>query len=116
NLLGPILCCRHGIPEIVRAGGGSVVNMSSGAALRGASPKHFYTAAKGGIVSLTRALAGAYAKQNVRVNAICAGRIQTERIERYYGSARRKGLVEDRQDAAGRVKEYPFWVGQPEDI
>ena len=116
NLLGPILCCRHAIPEIIRAGGGAVVNMSSGAALRGGSPAHIYTAAKGGILSLTRALAGAYAKNNVRVNAICAGRILTERITRSYGTPDAAGPVADRQDAAGRSKEYPFWVGMPEDI
>jgi len=116
NLLGPILCCRYGIPEIIKSGGGAVINMSSGAALRGSSPSHMYTSAKGAILSLTRALAGAYAKQNVRVNAICAGRILTERIKRSYGSEGSKGLVVDRQDAAGRAKEYPFWVGQPEDI
>lgn len=116
NLLGPILMCRHGIPRIVEAGGGTVVNMSSGAALRGPSPSHIYTAAKGGIISLTRALAGAFATQNVRVNAICAGRILTERITTRYGTPAREGPVADRQDAAGRVKEYPFWVGPPEDI
>ncbi len=116
NLLGPILMCRHAIPRIVAAGGGAVVNMSSGAALRGASPSHVYTAAKGGIISLTRALAGAFAKDNVRVNAICAGRILTERITSRYGTPLRQGPVADRQDAAGRVKEYPFWVGKPEDI
>jgi NAD(P)-dependent dehydrogenase (short-subunit alcohol dehydrogenase family) len=116
NLLGPILMCRHGIPQIVAAGGGAVVNMSSGAALRGASPAHIYTAAKGGIVSLTRALAGAFVKDNVRVNAICAGRILTERITSRYGTPERAGPVVDLQDAAGRVKEYPFWVGSPEDI
>jgi NAD(P)-dependent dehydrogenase (short-subunit alcohol dehydrogenase family) len=108
--------CRYSIPRIVEAGGGAVVNMSSGAALRGASPSHIYTAAKGGIVSLTRALAGAYAKHNVRVNAICAGRILTERITSRYGTPAAAGPVIDKQDAAGRVKEYPFWVGQPEDI
>jgi NAD(P)-dependent dehydrogenase (short-subunit alcohol dehydrogenase family) len=90
--------------------------MSSGAALRGASPAHIYTAAKGGIVSLTRALAGAFVKDNVRVNAICAGRILTERITGRYGTPERAGPVVDLQDAAGRVKEYPFWVGSPEDI
>jgi NAD(P)-dependent dehydrogenase (short-subunit alcohol dehydrogenase family) len=116
NLLGPILMCRHGIPRIIAGGGGSVVNMSSGAALRGASPAHIYTAAKGGIVSLTRALAGAFVKHNVRVNAICAGRILTERITSRYGTPDRAGPVVDLQDAAGRSKEYPFWVGSPEDI
>lgn len=116
DLLGPILCCRHGIPEIIKAGGGTVVNMSSGAALRGGSPSHIYTAAKGAILSLTRALAGAYAKNNVRVNAICAGRILTDRITSNYGTPGRPGPIADRQDAAGRSKEYPFWVGQPEDI
>jgi NAD(P)-dependent dehydrogenase (short-subunit alcohol dehydrogenase family) len=116
DLLGPILCCRHGIPEIIRAGGGAVINMSSGAALRGGSPSHIYTAAKGAILSLTRALAGAYAKNNVRVNAICAGRILTERIIGNYGTPDKAGPVADRQDAAGRSREYPFWVGQPEDI
>ncbi len=116
DLLGPILCCRHAIPHIVKAGGGAVVNMSSGAALRGGSPSHIYTAAKGGVLSLTRALAGAFAKNNVRVNAICAGRILTERITRSYGTPDQPGPVNDRQDAAGRSKEYPFWVGKPEDI
>ncbi len=116
DLLGPILCCRHAIPEIIKAGGGTVVNMSSGAALRGGSPAHIYTSAKGAIVSLTRALAGAYAKNNVRVNAICAGRILTERITSSYGTPDKPGRVADRQDAAGRSKDYPYWIGQPEDI
>jgi NAD(P)-dependent dehydrogenase (short-subunit alcohol dehydrogenase family) len=115
DLLGTINCCQQAIPAIVRAGGGAVVNMSSGAALRGASPAHIYTAAKGGIVSLTRALAGTYAKQNVRVNAICAGRILTERILARYGTPDAPKPAEDQQ-ADERVKEYPFWVGKPEDI
>lgn len=116
DVLGPMLCCRHAIPRIIEAGGGAVINMSSGAALRGASPAHVYTAAKGAILSLTRALAGAYARDNVRVNAICAGRILTERITSRYGTPEHAGPVVDLQDAAGRVKEYPFWVGAPEDI
>jgi NAD(P)-dependent dehydrogenase (short-subunit alcohol dehydrogenase family) len=117
NLRGTMLCCRHVIPRIVAAGGGTVVNMSSGAALRGASPLHVYTAAKGAIVSLTRALAGAYVQQNVRVNAICAGRIQTERNVRKYGrDGMGGGSVVDRQPAAERVKDYPLWVGEPIDI
>jgi len=115
DLLGTINCCQHAIPAMVRGGGGVIVNMSSGAALRGASPAHIYTAAKGGIVSLTRALAGTYAKGNVRVNAICAGRILTERILSRYGTPDAPRPAEDQQ-ADERVKDYPFWVGKPEDI
>ncbi len=116
DVRGAMLVCRHGIPELVKAGGGSVVNMSSGAALRGSSPKHVYTAAKGAILSFTRALAGTYAKDNIRANAICAGRILTDRILNNYGTADAPGPVADRQDAASRVRDYPFWVGRPEDI
>jgi NAD(P)-dependent dehydrogenase (short-subunit alcohol dehydrogenase family) len=116
DLRGAMLCCRHAIPELVRAGGGAVVNMSSGAALRGASPAHIYTSAKGAILSFTRSLAGAYAQNNVRANAICAGRILTERITSKYGTPDAPGPVADRQDAGGRVREYPFWVGRPGDI
>lgn len=116
DLKGTILCCRHVIPHIIAAGGGAVVNMSSGAALRGANPAHIYTAAKGAIISLTRTLAGSYAKHKVRANCICAGRINTERIRRSYGMPGKPGGAVDRQDASGQVKTYPFWVGEPEDI
>jgi NAD(P)-dependent dehydrogenase (short-subunit alcohol dehydrogenase family) len=111
-----MLCCRHGIPELIKAGGGSVVNMSSGAALRGGSSSHIYTAAKGAILSLTRALAGAYVKHGVRANAICAGRILTERTMRKYGLGGETAQIVDRQDGAGRAKAYPLWHGQPDDI
>ena len=77
---------------------------------------HIYTAAKGAIVSLTRSLAGTFARDNVRVNCICAGRINTERIRASYGMPGKPGAAPDRQDATGQVKTYPFWVGEPEDI
>ena len=116
DLKGTILCCKHAIPKIIVAGGGTVINMSSGAALKGASPAQVYTAAKGAIISLTRTMAGSYAKHNVRINCICAGRIDTARVRRTYGLPNRPGGVEDRQDSTGQAKIYPFWVGQPEDI
>lgn len=116
DLKGTMLACKHAIPKIIAAGGGTVINMSSGAALRGASPAQVYTAAKGAIVSLTRSMAGTYAKDNVRVNCICAGRIDTPRVRRTYGLPGRPGGIADPQDASGQVKTYPFWVGQPEDI
>lgn len=116
DLKGTMLCCRAVIPQMCAAGGGSIVNMSSGAALRGGSPAHVYTAAKGAILSLTRALAGAHAADNIRANAIASGRILTERILRTYGPPGGTGPVVDRQDAAGRVRTHPFWIGRPEDI
>lgn len=117
NLLGAMLSCRHGIPELIKAGGGTVINMSSGAALRGGSHAHMYTATKGAIISLTRSLAGAYVQQNIRVNAIAAGRIRTERtVGRYGATADAGGPVSDRQDGWKRVQEYPLWMGDPIDI
>lgn len=116
DLKGTMLACKHAIPKIVAAGGGTVINMSSGAALRGASPAQVYTAAKGAIVSLTRSMAGTYAKDNVRVNCICAGRIDTPRVRRTYGLPGRPGGMADPQDANGQIKSYPFWVGTAEDI
>lgn len=117
NLYGTMMCCRHVIPELIKAGGGTVVNMSSGAALRGGSPLHIYTSSKGAILSLTRALAGAYVHQGIRVNALCAGRIQTERnLIKYGAGGKGGGSIVDRQDAAGRTKDYPLWLGEPVDI
>jgi len=116
DLKGTMLACKHALPKIIAAGGGAVINMSSGAALRGASPAQVYTAAKGAIVSLTRSMAGTFAKHNVRVNCICAGRIDTPRVRRTYGLPGQPGGVADPQDASSQIRTYPFWVGKPEDI
>ncbi len=116
DVKGTMLACRHVIPQIVAAGGGAVVNMSSGAGLRGANPAHIYTAAKGAIISLTRALAGTYAKNNIRVNCICAGRTNTERVRATYGMPGKPGSAPDRQNVTEQLKTYPFWMGEPEDI
>ena len=115
DLKGTMLACRHAIPRIIAAGGGAVINMSSGAALRGASPAHVYTAAKGAIVSLTRA--GRRLREAQR-----ARELHLRRPDRHGARApdlrppRQAGRREDRQDATGQVKIYPFWVGKPEDI
>lgn len=112
DLLGTFLCCRHGIPELIKAGGGAVVNMSSGAALQGIYKGHVYTAAKGAILSLTRALAGQYSRHGVRVNAICPGLTVTERVIRMFGDPRKKPDSPQR----ALLEKYPFAVGDPEDI
>jgi NAD(P)-dependent dehydrogenase (short-subunit alcohol dehydrogenase family) len=116
DVRGTFLCCRHAIPEMIRAGGGAIVNMSSGAALRGASPHHVYTAAKGAILSLTRALAGTYARHGIRANVIASGRVMTERIIRQWGDLSAQADGRDPQDPVGRLRDYPFWVGEPEHV
>ena len=81
DLFGTWLCCRAGIPAIIATGGGSVINMVSNVALRGFKRLSAYTAAKGGVVSLTRAMAVEYAEHGVRVNAIAPSVTLTERLK-----------------------------------
>ena len=82
DLYGTFLGCRFGIPELIKAGGGSVINMSSNVALMGVAGRDCYTAAKGGIAAITRSLAVAYAPQKVRVNAIAPSATMTERVKK----------------------------------
>jgi NAD(P)-dependent dehydrogenase (short-subunit alcohol dehydrogenase family) len=71
-------CSRAILPPMAEQGHGSVINMSSVQALMGFGVDHLYTATKGAIVSLTRAMACEYGKHNVRINVICPGSIRTE--------------------------------------
>lgn len=80
ELLGAILSCRLAIPEMVKQGGGSIINMSSVVSLIGVPNLDFYTAAKGGISALTRTLAVQHAPHGIRVNAIAPGITMTERV------------------------------------
>jgi len=82
DLFGTFLGCRVGIPEIIRAGGGAVINMSSNVALMGIPGRDCYTAAKGGIAAITRSMAVEFAAQRVRVNAIAPSATMTERVRR----------------------------------
>ena len=116
DVKGSILACRYAIPKIIESGGGNVVIMSSGAALRGSGKAHVYAAAKGAIVSLTRNLAGAYAKHGVRVNAICSGRVNTQRVRETYGIPGQPGNSHDAMQVDETIKTYPFWFGEPEDM
>jgi NAD(P)-dependent dehydrogenase (short-subunit alcohol dehydrogenase family) len=79
-LYGTWLCSRRGIPEIIKAGGGSVINTASNVGLRGFKRLSAYTAAKGGVISLTRAMAVDFAEHSVRVNAIAPSITLTQRL------------------------------------
>ena len=78
NLKGVFLGCKFGIPALQRAGGGSVINTASFVALMGAATSQIaYTASKGGVLSMTREMAVEFARQNIRVNAVCPGPVET---------------------------------------
>ncbi len=82
DLFGTFLGCRVGIPEIIKSGGGSVINMSSNVALMGIAGRDCYTAAKGGVAAMTRSMAVEFAPHRVRVNAIAPSATMTDRVRK----------------------------------
>ena len=86
NTKGVFLCCKHGIPYLLERGGGSVINVASFVALVGAATSQIsYTASKGAVLSLSRELAVQFARQGVRVNALCPGPVETPLLLRIFG-------------------------------
>ena len=110
NLKGVYLGCKYAVPELIKAGGGSIVNTSSLAGLLGVGNVHAYTAAKGGVISLTRAVAMAYAAQKVRCNVICPGAVDTPMMAHVlHGSNPKLRQSFEKGHPIGRL-------GTPEDI
>ncbi len=103
DLYGTFLCSKIAIPEIIRDGGGSVINMSSNAALMGFT-SHCYSAAKGGISALTRSMAVDYAPQRIRVNAIAPSVTLTERV---------KKLMQDKPGIEKLGQQHLLGLGLP---
>src|SRR5437762_393658 len=109
DLRGVFLCMKHEIPLILKQGGGAIVNTSSGAGIIGIKGSPAYTAAKHGVIGLTRAAALDYAAQNIRINAVCPGYIDTAMMGRFTG-----GTPEGR---AKVIAEEPVGrMGKPEEI
>ena len=85
NTKGVFLCCKHGIPHLLERGGGSVINVASFVALAGAATSQIsYTASKGAVLSMSRELAVEFARQGVRVNALCPGPVETPLLMRLF--------------------------------
>ncbi|MBD1879711.1 SDR family oxidoreductase [Coleofasciculus sp. FACHB-T130] len=109
NLRGVFLCLKHEIPLMLKQGGGAIVNTSSGAGVKGFKGQAAYVAAKHGVVGLTKAAALDYAAQNIRINAVCPGIIDTPMMDRFSG-----GTSEGRERV---ISQEPIGrMGQPEEI
>jgi NAD(P)-dependent dehydrogenase (short-subunit alcohol dehydrogenase family) len=78
NLRSVFLCCKYGIPHLLEAGGGSIVNVASFVAVMGAAVSQIsYTASKGGVLAMSRELGVEFARRGIRVNALCPGPVNT---------------------------------------
>src|SRR5437016_1386610 len=110
NIKGVMFCCKYGIPELIKGGGGSVINIASFVALLGCSvPQDAYTASKGAIIALTKSLAVQFGPKGVRSNAICPGPIETPLLMEW--------LLKEPKEKAKRLNRIPMGrFGKPEDI
>lgn len=108
NVKGVFLGCKYGIPALRRAGGGSIINTASFVALLGAAtPQLAYTASKGAVLSMSRELSAIHARENIRVNALCPGPLQTELLMKYLNTEEKKQrrLVHIPMGRFGQAKE-----------
>ena len=86
NTKGVFLCCKHGIPHLQARGGGSVINVASFVAIVGAATSQIsYSASKGAVLSMSRELAVQFARENIRVNALCPGPVETPLLLNIFG-------------------------------
>jgi NAD(P)-dependent dehydrogenase (short-subunit alcohol dehydrogenase family) len=110
NVRSVFLCCKHGIPHLLDAGGGSVINTASFVAIKGAAISQIsYTASKGAVLALSRELAVEFAARGVRVNALCPGPVNTPLL--------RELFAHDPEAAAKRLVHIPMGrFGEPEEI
>jgi NAD(P)-dependent dehydrogenase (short-subunit alcohol dehydrogenase family) len=104
DVFGTFLCSKIGIPEIIKAGGGAVINMTSTLALAAVPGRDCYTAAKGAIAAMTRSMAVEYAKHKIRVNAIAPSVTLSERV---------KKLLAGSKDIEKLASLHLFGLGEP---
>jgi NAD(P)-dependent dehydrogenase (short-subunit alcohol dehydrogenase family) len=101
NTKSVFLCCKHGIPHLLENGGGSVINTASFVAVMGAATSQAsYTASKGAVLALSRELGVQFARQGVRVNALCPGPVNTPLLQELF--------AKDPEKAARRLVHLPM--------
>ena len=110
NLFGPLLGCRLAIPYMNQRGGGSIINTASIRSMIGTPGADAYTAAKGGVVTLTRALALQCAAQGIRVNAIAPGAVLTERVKKLMEQDNDSGPTQD------MIEKHLLGLGHPQQV
>ena len=110
NLTSVYLCCKYGIPYLLERGGGSVINTASFVAVMGSATSQIsYTASKGGVLAMSRELGVQFARQGVRVNALCPGPVNTPLLQELF--------AKDPERAARRLVHIPLGrFAEPEEM
>lgn len=120
NLTGVFLCCKHGIPKLLAAGGGSVINMGSISGLIGSATSQIgYAATKGAVIALTRDIAVELARRGVRANALCPGPVETPLALQLYADdaawqRRRVHIPAGRLGTPGEIAEAALFLASDE--
>jgi NAD(P)-dependent dehydrogenase (short-subunit alcohol dehydrogenase family) len=100
NVRSVFLCCKHGIPHLLEAGGGSVINTASFVAVMGAAVSQIsYTASKGAVLAMSREMGVEFARRGIRVNALCPGPVNTPLLQELF--------AKDEEQAARRLVHLP---------
>jgi NAD(P)-dependent dehydrogenase (short-subunit alcohol dehydrogenase family) len=110
NTKGVFLCCKHGIPHLLERGGGSVINVASFVAILGAATSQIsYTASKGAVLAMSKELGVQFAREGIRVNALCPGPVETPLLLAIFGD-----------DPAAFARRQVHWptgrLGKPREI
>ena len=110
NLKSVYLCCKYGIPLMQEQGKGSIINVASFVAVMGSATSQIsYTASKGGVLSMTRELGVQFAREGIRVNALCPGPVNTPLLQELF--------AKDPERAARRLVHVPMGrFGEPEEM
>jgi NAD(P)-dependent dehydrogenase (short-subunit alcohol dehydrogenase family) len=109
NVRSVFLCCKHGIPHLLQAGGGSVINTASFVAVMGAAVSQIsYTASKGAVLAMSREMGVEFADRGFRVNALCPGPVNTPLLQELF--------AKDKKKAQRRLAHLPMGFGEAADI